>query len=585
MASTTALYSSMSGLSAHARALDVIGNNVANVGTTAFKADRIEFSNMFSRTLSMGSAPRDDLGGTNPYQIGMGVAVSGVQKQFTGGTISASGNARDLAIDGEGFFVVTQGTNEFYTRDGSFTKNASDELVTIAGDRVMGFGVDENHTVIPGILEPISIPLGRDSIAEATSRVDMAGNLNAAGNLPSQGSLVNLSGTATTGLRLIATAIPVPGPGNVIESLNLLTDIEDPAQAGSNTPLFAVGQTLQFKSAEKGNKTLPTQTLAISATTTLADLMTFLNDSTGLQTTVGVNPDGRTPGVTLDATTGIVSIVGNTGTTNDLKIDASDLRLLAADGTYVRAPFAVDKDASADGEAVRTSFIVYDSLGSEVAVDVTMVAESRTNAGTTWRYYIESGDDTDNNLQLATGVVNFDTAGQMLTPLPVTIDIDREQSGAVTPVSFELNFASGNGAITALADTTSQIAATFRDGSPMGTLTGFGIGSDGVITGAYSNGQTRTLGQVAMATFANNQGLVSLGENKFGVGPNSGNARVLAPNTQGAGKIVAGSLELSNVDLSGEFIKMIQVSTGYSANSRVIRTVDELMQQLLVLGR
>ena len=230
MASTTALYSGMSGLSAHSRALDVIGNNVANVGTTAFKADRIEFSNMFSRTISMGTTPRDDLGGTNPYQIGMGVSVSGIQKQFTGGTISASGNARDLAIDGEGFFVVSQGTNEFYTRDGSFTKNASDELVTIAGDRVMGFGVDENHTVIPGILQPISIPLGRDSIAEATSRVDMAGNLNAAGALPSQGSLVNLSGTATTGLRLIATATPVPGPGNVIEGLNLLTDIEDPAQ-------------------------------------------------------------------------------------------------------------------------------------------------------------------------------------------------------------------------------------------------------------------------------------------------------------------------------------------------------------------
>ena len=585
MGSMTALYSAMTGLSVHSQALDVIGNNVANVSTTGFKEDRIEFANLLSHTVTPGSAPRDSFGGTNPYQIGMGVSVAGIEKQFQGGTIAATGNTRDLAMDGDGFFIVHQGANEYYTRDGAFTKNAADELVTQSGDRVMGFGVDANHKITPGLLKPISIPIGRDSIAEATTEVDLAGNLNASGPLASQGSRIRVQGTATAGLKAITTAVPPPNAGDVLETTTRLVDVEDPAQPGSDTALFTAGQTLQFKNAEKGSKTLPTQSLTITATTTVADLMTFLSNSAGIQTTSGANPDGRTPGASLDAASGTITLVGNTGTTNDLAIDVSDLRVLDASGTYVRSPFLTAKDAAADGEAVRTSFVVYDSLGSQVSVDVTMVADSRSNAGTTWRYYVESGDDTDNNLQLATGTISFDTSGQLLTPTPVTVNIDRNQSGAVTPVSFQLDFTSGNGTITSLSDTRSQIAASFRNGSPIGTLTGFGIGSDGVITGTYSNGMTRALGQVAVATFANNQGLVSLSDNKFEVGPNSGNAKVLAPNSQGAGKIVAGSLEQSNVDLSNEFIKMIQVSTGYSANSRVIRTVDQLMQQLLVLGQ
>lgn len=119
----------------------------------------------------------------------------------------------------------------------------------------------------------------------------------------------------------------------------------------------------------------------------------------------------------------------------------------------------------------------------------------------------------------------------------------------------------------------------------MGTLEAFGVGTDGTIQGTFSNGLTRTLGQIVLATFANPSGLVDTGSNLYATGSNSGEAVIGAPATGQAGKILGGALELSNVDLGQEFTNLILASTGYSASSRVIRTVDELMQQLLVLGQ
>ena len=139
--------------------------------------------------------------------------------------------------------------------------------------------------------------------------------------------------------------------------------------------------------------------------------------------------------------------------------------------------------------------------------------------------------------------------------------------------------------VTALASQSSNVASVYQDGAPIGTLSSFSVGRDGIITGGFTNGLTRTLGQVAVATFSNPAGLVETGGNMFTTGPNSGNPIVGEPLELGAGAIVGGALELSNVDLSQEFINLILASTGYSAASRVITTTDQLMQQLLVIGR
>jgi len=585
MASTTALFTGLTGLNANARQLDVVGNNIANVNTTAYKSTRLMFSNMFSRTYHEGTPPGDTTGGTNPFQIGLGVGLAGTQRNMNAGTISATGDGRDLALDGAGFFVVDRNGGQHYTRAGAFRLNAENVLTNISGDRVLGYGVDEEFNVQGGELLPIAIPVGQLTIAQPTRLVRMAGNLDADGSLPTGGARLTLGRTAAAGLSAIAGATPPPGPGNVLEATTRLVDVEAPASPGSGTPLFAAGQTLELRNVLKGTRLIPTTSFDVTATTTVQQMLDFIAQSLGIDTTAGVNPDGNTPGVTLDPATGILSVVGNTGVANDITIDGADLRLLNADGSVAGYPFVPTKLSSADGESVRTTFVVYDTLGTPVELDVTLALTGRATTGTTWRYTVESGDNAGAALGVASGEITFDNEGRLDSGSPAPIVVDRSDSGAVTPLTFSLEFGGAEDSFTALTDTESAIAASFRDGAPIGTLSGYSVGADGAISGSFSNGLVRTLGQLPLATFANPEGLVDDGSNLFSVGADSGPPIIATPGQFGTGQIVAGALELSNVDIGEEFIKLILSSTGYSASSRVIRTADELMQQLLVLGR
>ncbi len=585
MASTTAMFTGLSGLNANSRNLDVIGNNIANVNTTAFKSNRMLFSTVMSRTYSLGSPPGDVSGGSNPTQVGLGVKIGGTQRNFSGGTISPTGDPRDLAIEGDGFFVVNRGGQDFFTRAGAFRPNRDGFLTTLGGETLRGYAIDDNFNIQSGALVDLSIPLGRMTVAEATRNVVFAGNLNADGPLPTQGSRISLGGTETAGFIAVAGANPAPLAGNRVEGTTRLVDLEDPAQPGSGTSLFSAGQSIELNGADKGAKTIPTATFAITAATTLDDLRAFLEAAMGIDPAAGANPDGSTPGVTIDPITGQISVVGHPGDLNDLTIDQTDLRLVDASGALVSYPFVSNKLESADGESVRTTFVVFDSLGTPVEVDLTMHLESRSSTGTQWRYTIDSGDDSDLAFRIASGVINFDTQGQIVDTTPVTIRIDRAGSGADTPLEIDLRFAEGDQAMTALTDSTSTLAAVGRDGAPIGTLSAFGFGTDGTIVGSFTNGLVRPLGQLAIATFSNTEGLVDAGNNLFSTGVNSGPAITTTAGSMGTGQVIGGALELSNVDLGEEFIKMILSSTGYSASSRVIRTADELMQQLLVLGR
>ncbi len=568
MASTTALYNGLSGLSAHATSLDVTGNNIANVNTTAFKSSRTLFSSQLSRTISGGSPPNDTLGGTNPFQVGLGVRVSGTQRDFAAGSIATTGDPRDLAIDGEGFFIVRRGNDQLFTRNGAFRTNARDELVTSTGENVQGYGVDEAFNVT-GTLTDIEIPVGSMTLAEETQNVEFAGNLNADGDLP------------TTGTRI--TFAPFLTDAGFADAGTTLTSINDPDVVGMS--LFSAGQTFQFTSVEKGNRTLPEASLTITEATTVGDLAQFLSDSLAIETTVGPNPDGRTPGVTIDPATGVLTIDGNTGVVNNVLIDASDLRLTAADGTLLSQPLTPTLVNESDGESVRTQFIVYDSLGTPLQVDLTFVLDTVSDQGTTWRYFAESHDDSVPSSGVGTGTVGFDPFGQLTAGAIATVAIDRDNTGAADPLSVDFRFDTGANGLTAFSDDDSSMAAVLQDGAPLGTLAAFEVGIDGVITGAFTNGLTRTLGQVSLATFANNEGLLDDGGGFFRPGANSGSALVQTPRQLGSGGILAGTLEQSNVDLSQEFIDLILASTGYSASSRVITTTDQLFQQLLVLGR
>jgi len=583
MASTVALFTGLTGLDAHARKIDVIGNNIANVNTTAFKNNRILFSDMLSRTLKLGQPPEESSGGTNPAQIGFGVRVAGTQRDFSHGALSATGRRTDMAIDGDGFFTVARNGERFFTRAGEFGLDENNNLVTVNGDRLLGLGVDERFNIQDGQLEPINIPLGELTVAEATTEVRLAGNLNASGDLAVSGSAFRLGATEDMGFGLIADPTVPPAPGNVLETTSLLSEILDAEAPAPDTPLFQPGQTLELDGARKGTASVVPASLAVTADSTVQDLFDFLNAALGIHDVGGPNPDGSTPGLSLDPTTGEITLVGNTGTANALEIERQDLRLVDPDGTVAGFPFDLTQTGQATGESVRTTFEVFDSLGTPIDVDVSLALESRGDTGNVWRYFVESAGDSDPELQLATGTLQFDPFGRLAGPQPATISLDRENTGAVTPLTFQLGF-QGEEELTSLTDTDSQVVASFRNGAPIGTLEDFSVARDGRILGSFSNTLVRPLGRVQLATFTNPEGLVAEGNSLFSVGANSGQPVIVDPEQFGTGGIVGASLERSNVDLGREFIELILSSTGYNASSRVIQTTDELMQTLLALG-
>ena len=576
MGITSSLITGLSGLTSNQSKLDVIGNNIANVNTVGFKSSRLDFKTQFSQSFSYGSAPNGDLGGTNPLQIGMGVVQGAVSRDFNDGSREVTGVTSNLAIEGDGFFILKHGAVQTYTRDGTFKLNSLNQLVNSDGLSVQGFGIDAHFNLVPGVLQGVTIPLGTLTVADPTTAVTMSGNLNTNGAAPS----------AVSDLTLNQPFYTSDGAGGVTGTSPTATTLLSLMANSSGQQYFQTGDTLTL-TGMVGSRTAPAKTLAVTGATTLGDFMSFLSGTLGINTAAGANGNiATTPGVSLaagPAGAAAITVDGNPGAANDLSLDANSLSITNASGTTI--PFVWTKNASADGESIATSTTVYDSLGTPVKVDVVASLISRDATGTNWRFYATSPDGTGTGAltqaAVGTGTLTFDTAGRLVTAANTTVNIDRTGTGANPNLTFSLNFND----MSALADTSSSLATTLQDGSTMGTLTNYSIDQTGIIKGTFSNGLNRTLGQMALATFRNNQGLVDKGNNTFQEGPNSGTAVISAPGEFASGRIVSGTLELSNVDLSSEFVQLIAASTGFSASSRVISTSNQLLQELLAASR
>jgi len=586
MASTTALFTGLSGLISNSRRLDVIGNNISNVNTTAFKSNRMQFTPTFSRNFSLGTAPGANSGGTNPGQIGLGVTVAGTQRNFNNGAIGATGVATDVAIEGDGFFIVDLAGTRHFTRAGNFVRNPQNELVTQSGARVMGFGVDEQFNVIEGNLVSLAVPVGTLTLAEASRNVIFNGNLNASGQVGTTGSVHTSRAWYTDA----AMTIPVDANTNLST-----TDIYMSDGAGGSVLAFDSSvnpKSITVSGIEKGGKDLGSKTFAFSATPVagtdsngvlLSDFTDFIKDVLGLDNSAVGSASNLGGNVVINAS-GQLVITGNEGTVQDLALETADF-VVNAPGAGSGQPLVLQKSGPANGESVRTSFVVYDSLGTPLTIDLTFtLQQTSASSGTTWQFVAESNDNDALQRLIGLGEVTFDASGHFTNATNQSFSITRT-NGAVSPLTVNMDFNSGTNAVSSLTDSASNIAAVYQDGSPIGTLSNFSIGEDGRISGSFTNGLTRTIGQVALAKFSNPEGLVDAGDNLFRTGPNSGTPLVAKPRDFGTGRLVGGALELSNVDLSQEFINMILASTGYSAASRVITTTDELIKQLLVLGR
>jgi flagellar hook protein FlgE len=245
----------------------------------------------------------------------------------------------------------------------------------------------------------------------------------------------------------------------------------------------------------------------------------------------------------------------------------------------------MNQTREADGETARSSFTVFDSLGTPMNVDVTFVKQATVpGGGTEWQFIAESSDTAADDRVVGLGLLEFDANGQFVSASNTSFSIERD-NGAASPQTIAMNFNNGSDAIASLTDQQSVVAAGGQDGSPIGTLESFSVGDDGVIAGAFSNGLTRDIGQLALGRFANNDGLIAVANSEFLPGANSGRPIIGPPATLGGGRVIAGALEQSNVDLSQEFVGLIGAQTGFSASSRVINTADEMIQALLTIGR
>ena len=392
------LFSGISGLKAHQTMLDVAGNNIANVNTTGFKSSQTQFQDTLSQVLTNAGAAAVGVGGTNPAQVGLGVRVAGITTNFTQGAAQLTNRSTDMMINGDGFFTVRNGAENFYTRAGSFNFDSLGQLVTADGALVQGWAA-ENGVVNPnGPLTDIKLPISTLMGARATESATYVGNL--------------------------------------------------PADA-------------------------------------------------------------------------------------------------------------------ADGTELNKAIDVYDSLGNRRSLSLKF-----TNTAGAWSISATSGAATSSSMP-----VTFDaTTGAILSPTTFVIGT------APDNVNVDLSALTGFAGL-------STVAAVSQTGQGAGNLQSFSLSPDGTLLGSFSNGLKQAIGQLSMATFTNPTGLEKAGGSMYRSTVNSGIAQVGTAGTGGRGKLAGGSLEMSNVDLSAEFTNLIIAQRGFQANSRVITTSDELLQELVNLKR
>ncbi len=353
--------------------------------------------------------------------------------------------------------------------------------------------------------------------------------------------------------------------------------------------LFPENGTLQF-TGSKGDGSgldLATKDLTITDTTTVQDLINFMQDALGIQLT---SPDTNhpltgNPGGTLTGDSRL-QFESNEGIENAVSINQNAFRLIAADGTPTSVPLNFSSTQAANGAGTSSEMQVYDSLGIPLTVRLTTALESTSNGVTTYRWFATSPDNqpvTGVGTTVGTGLITFDGTGKFISATNDSVSIDRHNVASNSPVTFALDFAQ----TTAVSEpnVNPQIQLSTQDGFAAGTLASFSITESGRIKGVYSNGVTRDLGQILMARFNNPGGLQQVGNNLFAAGVNSGEPLKDIPGSSGIGTLTSGAVELSNTDIGQNLIDLILASTQYRGGTRVITSAQQLLDDLLNLQR
>lgn len=564
------LYSGVAGLKTHQTRMDVIGNNIANVNTTAYKSSSMTFSELMSQTTqkASGANATTGVGGTNAKQIGLGVKAGAINTAITTqGSAQSTGNPFDIMITGDNFFVVSNGSENFFTRDGSFYVDGAGNLaMTSTGYNVMGWGVDETT----GNIKQDTVTALRIMSAanmtyppEATTKANISGILdeNDKDVTSANGKTVNLNFFDARGYSYTAKFTFKQSGGDKTNEYSMeLNKILDSTGAEIDISKLEFGNRSQQKMETKvtlntdaykwDGKVLKTK----DGTTDVANLADIFNTDGSLITPA----DDAAAQKQQEALDAIAKAYGYEGSTDEF------LNL------YITS--TVDKDKQ---------LTIQDLLGNMMAGKMTDVLPADGSAITMEGRYFEG----------TTVVFNKDTGklesvGGSTTNLNVNAAFSA-LGGNFSDVTIDLSECTNYD-----NKGTSTIGATSGDldglgtGRRLGDMIGVSIQKDGMIYASYDNGMTKLLGQIATAAFANASGLEKEGDNLYSATLNSGEFDGIGVDiTAGGGYMSPGQLEMSNVDLSSEFTEMITTQRGFQANSRIITVSDTLLEELTNLKR
>ena len=563
------LYSGVSGLKVHQTKMDVIGNNIANVNTTAYKSQSVTFSELMYQTTQTASGPNATTGtaGTNAKQIGLGVKSGAISTAITtAGSSQTTGNPFDIKITGDSFFVVSDGSNNFFTRDGSFYIDAAGNLaMTSTGYNVMGWQVDDTTGLVKA-----------DSVSAL--RIMSAANMTYP---PEATTKAYISGIIDKNDKDITS-----DAGKVI-NLNFYD-----ALGYSYTAKISIHST-----TTDGQYYMQLDDVLSSSGTTTDGLSTAgksLKDVYGVANLSSIVSLGATANVQVNQTLALASQTYADGTSSDTS--------LQADGSVILTTYNVS------GTATGTNTITAAQIQSAIAdpTNATNLALLQSLFGSTvdanvtaMSYDTATGKATITAKNITGGVINYNTDTGLFENVnggeTVTLNfLDSIDNLGVTSLG---NFADIQMDLSTSSrfdhSGTSTVGCTVGDldgrgtGRALGTMSSISISNSGIITASYSNGMSRTLGQIAVAEFTNASGLQKEGDNLYSATQNSGDFDGIGIDiTSSSGSyMTTGVLEMSNVDLSTEFTDMITTQRGFQANSRIITTSDTMLEELVNLKR
>lgn len=553
-------------MSALGNSMQIVGDNIANVNTVGYKSSSYTFQDLLSQSVSTQSGTA---------QIGRGTALGDISTSFEQGSFESTGNATDLAIGGDGFFILRDDSSEsmYYSRAGNFEFDNDGYLVTPEGYIVQGWEVDETGEDVGSVGDILLASF--TSAPQSSEHITLVANLDS--DSTSQSASLSNAWDGTEEPAIDGVNYEYQTSITLYDSLGSQHDLTvyfDRTDTSSEWEYIITcnpdedSRTGFPETSSAGLLASGTVTFSESSGTILDLTMNTLSSPDHEQSLTNLVYSG-TNGFTEDNTTltinnpSALTLSGSTfqldydGTTWSINNDPGYAATILSSST-TEVEIDLDGDASADiTYTFDTAVTGAGTIDADITGSTSWVAETTNTNG-----YFE---------------FNCDFIGGTDTIMNVEFDLGSRYDGISSFINDSLTTTQYSNS----SSTTFQTA----DGYGAGELQGVYVGTDGLITGSYSNGQIIPLYRVALADFVNEQGLYKEGNNLYSETLDSGTATTNHPGTSGLGSISPNSLEQSNVDLANEFVKMITLQRGYQANSKIITTVDSMLQEVISMKR